>query len=50
MMSERAEGWANIAATIIGAICVVATAYRWGLAPAFVVVIAFVAGVIAQRI
>ena len=28
MMSERAEGWANIAATIIGAICVLATAYR----------------------
>jgi hypothetical protein len=50
MMSERAEGWVSIAATNIGAISVAATAYRWGLAPAFVVVIAFMAGVIAQRI
>ena len=39
-----------VTATIIGAICLVATAYRWGLAPAFVVVISFVAGVIVQRI
>lgn len=35
MMSERAEGWASIAATIIGAICVVATAYRWGFGASF---------------
>jgi hypothetical protein len=43
--SERAEGWASIAATIIGGICVVATLTAGVWRQLSSVVIAFVAGI-----